>query len=196
MNFSGDWHSNTMCPNSTGFWLRPRLSSSVCGSKMLNTRSAAGTFSPSHCARRACSTTRFIAGQKPLQLFGNPRQLDACRTAEPNRKTSAATSTIHVHPRDQLAKGRADLLLTAAFSLLAYRVMNRYSRLVLRSWKRCGQVSGPMARPWRSSRAATRQVSHSSDESVGQWMFVSIAVVSARIVDASIAPRLHRRLSQ
>ena len=66
--------------------------------------------------------------------------------------------------------------------------MNRYSRLVLRSWKRCGQVSAAIARPRRKSRAATRQVSHNSEASVGQWMFVSTTVVSARIVETSMAP--------
>ena len=64
--------------------------------------------------------------------------------------------------------------------------MNRYSRLVFRSWKRCGQLSGAMSRPRFSSREATRQVSHNSDASVGQWMFVSTTVVSARIVAVAI----------
>ena len=44
------------------------------------------------------------------------------------------------------------------------------------------------ARPRRKSRDAFRQVSHNSAVSVGPWMFVSIAVVSARIVETSIAP--------
>ena len=66
--------------------------------------------------------------------------------------------------------------------LLIYRVMNRYRRLVFRSWKRCGQLCATISRPRFKSRDATRHVSHNSDTSVGQWMFVSTTVVSARIV--------------
>jgi len=57
MNFSGVWHNSRACPNSTGFSRRPRLASSLCGSKMLNTRWAAGTVSPSSCARRATASS-------------------------------------------------------------------------------------------------------------------------------------------
>jgi hypothetical protein len=63
MNFSADSHNSTLWPNSTGFSRRPRLISSVCSSKRLNTRALAGTVSPSIWARRAVATIVFIDGK-------------------------------------------------------------------------------------------------------------------------------------
>jgi len=64
--------------------------------------------------------------------------------------------------------------------------MNRYRRLIFLSWNRCGQLSGTISRPRFKSLDATRHVSHNSDASVGQWMFVSTTVVSVRITLAEI----------
>ena len=57
--------------------------------------------------------------------------------------------------------------------------------MIFRPWNRCGQLAAQRSRPCASSRAATRYVSHSSEESVGQWRFASTAVVSVRIVEGS-----------
>ena len=73
------WHSSTLWPNSTGFSRRPRLISSVCGSKRLKTRSDAGTFSPSICARRAVATTFSSPADTP-SVPGPPPPGRGCST--------------------------------------------------------------------------------------------------------------------
>ena len=57
MTYQTDLAAEIMCPNSIGLAALPRLSSSVCGSKMLKIFSSLGTFSPSKTRRCACMST-------------------------------------------------------------------------------------------------------------------------------------------
>ena len=153
MNFSAVSHNSTLWPNSTGFCRRPRLINSVCGSKRLNTRSLAGTVSPSTLRPPGGGRDRLHRRQIGLQFQRHGRQLQVARRAVLPRR-NPRRSPRSTPPARSACGSAAFTCRCRDFDLLGmYRVMYRYSRLILRLWKRCGTLSGAnLPRPLQQPR--------------------------------------------